>query len=385
MSASSASRALRLGQAAACALFLCALAAIPTAFAKTAPRDSDRVVRRVTVSDNGIEIEHSGDDDAATPVVIRHAHHDSLSRHIEISSHSGLVTVDGDEAGLVRVFADAEVPAGQRIEGDVVAVFGSVVVRGQVSGNVVAVAGSVKLEPGASVDGDAVAVGGVLDQAEGARVGGESVSLGFLPLRFGVPTVPILLVFVIGGWLLTLFVGMLLTLVAPDRMVRIAATSSRRTGLSLLLGLVSFPGSIVAWLLLLITVVGIPVAILLPIVYGVMIWAGQIAASYVVGCKLLRRRFGEGSAMGPIAAGSLFVALFFIAGAVLASPPGIVRTFALFFSALGGLMVFGLSAIGTGAVLVSRFGTEPADLGAERGTHAAPAMPAGAMPPPSTA
>src|SRR5260221_441696 len=83
-----------------------------------------------------------------------------------------------------------------------------------------------------------------------------------------------------------------------------AATSSRRTGLSLLLGLVSLPASIVAWLLLLITVVGIPVAILLPIVYGVMIWAGQIAASYVVGCKLLRRRFGEGSAMGPIAAGS---------------------------------------------------------------------------------
>src|SRR4029077_20025823 len=116
-----------------------------------------------------------------------------------------------------------------------------------------------------------------------------------------------------------------------------------------------------------------------------MIWAGQIAASYVVGCKLLRRRFGEGSAMGPIAAGSLFVALFFVAGAVLASPPGILRTLALFFSALGGLMVFGLSTIGTGAVLVSRFGTEPADVGAERGSHATPVMPAGAMPPPSTA
>jgi hypothetical protein len=149
----------------------------------------------------------------------------------------------------VRVFADAEVPAGQRIEGDVVAVFGSVVVRGQVSGNVVAVAGSVKLEPGASVDGDAVAVGGVLDQAEGARVGGESVSLGFLPLRFGVPTVPILLVFVIGGWLLTLFVGMILTLVAPDRMVRIAATSCVARAVAVA-GTRVVPASIVAGLLL---------------------------------------------------------------------------------------------------------------------------------------
>jgi cytoskeletal protein CcmA (bactofilin family) len=364
---------------------LCALVPITAAFAKTAVHDSTRVVRRVSVSQNGIEIERAGDDDAATSAAIRQTIRDSIHRRIQISSRDGFVTVDGDEQGLVRVFADAEVPAGERIEGDVVAVCGSVVVRGQVSGNVVAVAGSVKLEPGSSVDGDAVAVGGVLDQAEGARVGGESVSLGFLPLRFGVPTVPILLLFVFGGWLLTLFIGMILTLVAPDRMVRIAATSSRRTGLSLLLGLVSFPASIVAGLLLLITVVGIPVAILLPIVYTVMVWAGQIAASYVVGCKLLRRRLGEGSAMGPIAAGSLFVALFFVAGAVLASPPGIVRTVALFFTALGGLMVFGLSAIGTGAVLVSRFGTQPADVGAERGSHAAPVMPAGAVPPPSTA
>ena len=80
----------------------------------------------------------------------------------------GGVVVEAGEDAMVRLFADASVPAGETFPGDVVAVFGSVDVGGTVQGDVVAVLGSVRLRPGAKVVGDAVAVGGGLEQPAGA-------------------------------------------------------------------------------------------------------------------------------------------------------------------------------------------------------------------------
>jgi cytoskeletal protein CcmA (bactofilin family) len=302
-----------------------------------------------------------------------------------IGVHGPGIVVDTDGAGLVRVFADAEVPAGERIEGDVVAVFGSVLVEGTVSGNVVAVFGSVRLAPESSVEGDVVAIGGGLDQARGATVGGESVSLGFLPTALGMPALPVLLISVFIGWLLSIYVGWIVTLLIPERMLRVAATASRRGVASFFLGLVSTPLMLFSCMLLLITVIGIPIALLLPLLFVLMAWAGQIASTYVLGSRLLHRRLGQGGAMRPILAGALFVALFFAAGAVLATPPGFPRTAALFFSLLGVLLVFCLTTIGTGAFLLSRFGTRPPDVSFERepGPAAIPQIPAGVTAPPS--
>jgi hypothetical protein len=115
---------------------------------------------------------------------------------------------------------------------------------------------------------------------------------------------------------------------------------------------------------LLVTVIGIPVAFLLPVAYAVLAWSGQIAATSVLGSKLLRRRVGEGSFLASVVAGSLLVAAFFVAGVLFSSPPGVIRTVALFFSLFGGLLVFGLTTIGSGAVLLSRFGSrDPAAHG----------------------
>jgi len=305
------------------------------------------------------------------------------SVHIS-GTHPGIV-VDTGGSGLVRVFADAEVPAGERVEGDVVAVFGSVLVRGTVTGNVVAVFGWVRLAPESSVEGDVVSVGGGLDQARGATVGGESVSLGFLPGAFGMPALPVLLISVFIGWLLSIFAGWLVTVLIPERMLRVATTASRRGVASFFLGLVSTPLMLFGCMLLLITVIGIPIALMLPLLFVLMAWAGQIASTYVLGSRLLRRRLGQGGAMKPILAGALFVALFFTAGAVLATPPGFPRTAALFFSLLGLLLVFCLTTIGTGAFLLSRLGTRPQDVSFEREADPAmtPPVAAGISVPPS--
>ena len=79
------------------------------------------------------------------------------------------------------------------------------------------------------------------------------------------------------------------------------------------------------------------------------------------------------------------MALFFAAGAILATPPGFPRTAALFFSLLGMLLVFCLTTIGTGAFLLSRLGTRPQDASFERdpGAAMAPGIPAGVPAPPS--
>lgn len=318
----------------------------------TVPGSSPRTRGRVRVGAPGIHVDVDEPDSGAFEVDVPN-----------VSVNGPTVTVGGEPAGLVRVFADVHVPPGTRVDGDVVAVFGSATIEGQVTGSVVAVFGSVKLLPGASVEQDAVAVGGVLDQTPGTTVKGETVSIGFLPLSFGAPTLAALLLTIFTGWLLSLLMAWLMSLLFHERMQRIATTASRQSGASIFVGLLSAPLVVIAMLLLLVTVIGIPVAFLLPIAYALMVWAGQLAATGLLGSKLMRRRVGEGSVLAPIVVGSAFVAMFFVVGAVLSGPPGVVRTFALFFSLIGVLLVTGLSILGTGALLLSRVGSRPREVG----------------------
>ena len=397
----------RLTLALGLALALAALFATGEASARIRNRhapDSGRVVRKISISDRGIEIVRSSEDpDSLRPGRIRgtlgiggkdHSIEldvDSLgfSRTTKIVGPG--VVVDTDESGMVRMFSDAEVPRGERVEGDVVAIFGDVLIEGSVSGNAVAVFGSVRLAPGASVEGDAVAVGGGLDQPQGATVGGQSVSLGFLPLRWGVPALSFLLGLVLIAWLLSLILGWVLMLIFPTRMLRIATTASRRTGGSLLLGLLSAPLFVIAVVLLLVTVIGIPIAVMLPVAYLIAERAGQLALSYALGCRLMQRRLGEGSFMMPMLAGTSFVATFFMLGIVLGRPEGFLRTAALFFDLLGFLLVTGMSVIGVGAFLLSRAGARPREVeyravvgAASHGTAAGSTPPPTPLAPPST-
>jgi hypothetical protein len=214
-----------------------------------AASDSGRVVRHVRIGPAGIQIERSGPGDSAGRMESR-SHNDpdgvvKVSRHgvtvetrksgegesvvvvADDSVNGTSIVVNTGDAGLVRLFADAQVPAGKTIPGDVVAVFGSVDIGGTVEGDVVAVFGSVRLRSGASVEGDAIAIGGVLDQPADARVGGQSAAIGLLSPGWGVPTLATLLTVVFLGWLVTLILGWLLALLFHERMLQIGITVSR--------------------------------------------------------------------------------------------------------------------------------------------------------------
>lgn len=287
-----------------------------------------------------------------------------------------LIEVDTDGgSGLVRMWSDIAVGPDEVVNGDVVAVFGSVSVEGHVTGEVVAVFGSVHLRDGSTVDGDVVSVGGALDQEDGATTNGQTISIGLLPVTWGVPALPVLLGIIGAVWCTMMFAGWLFAVLFPGRFVRVAATASRRTGLSLLLGLVSGPLMLVAVVLLFVTVIGVPIGLVLPFVYLVLQVAGYAIASYLLGCKLLRRPIGEGGLLGPMTAGITLVTMFFVIAAVFVTTSGLSRAGALFFGLLGGLVAFGLTVIGLGAVLLSRLGRDPADV-RHQGEAAVPAMPA---------
>ncbi len=348
-------------------LALCAVLALLTAAAPQAT--AARVTKRISVHGHEVSISSTAADTDSTRVTIR--------GDIE----AGPILVRSDGGGIVRLFSDAEVGRGERVEGDVVAVFGSVRVHGEVAGTVVAVFGSVDLRSEAVVRGDAVAVGGALREDPGARVSGDTVQVGFLPLTLGLPGLPLVLTCIVLAWLISLFFGWAAAALFPVRLTRVAVTSSQRTAASLAIGVVSGPLMLVSMLLLLVTVVGIPIAIFLPLVYFAVVYLGQIAATYVLGCKLTRRRLGEGGMMGPLLSGSLLVASVFGFGAILWETPGVVRTMALFFQMLGVLLVLGLSAIGTGAILLSRGGSRPQEVGGDSPARSpAPAATPGAAP-----
>lgn len=295
---------------------------------------------------------------------------------------AGLVRVEHGSNDIVRLFSDAYVAQGERVDGDVVSVFGSVRVDGEVAGSAVAlfgathlgegarvagdavaIFGSMVLESASAVAGDAVAMGGGMRKADDARVLGSQVEIGFMPLlTLGLPGLPVVLLTLLLAWLVSLGLGWIGAVLFPRRLARVAATASRRTGLSLLLGVFAGPLAFVASVLLLVTVIGIPIALMMPLAWVFVTYAGQLAATYQLGCKILRRTPGTGGMFAPIAAGSLLVLAFFAGAALLWDSPGLMRMVGLFVGLVGVLLITALSWLGTGAFLLSRAGSRPGDV-----------------------
>lgn len=343
--------------------------------------DSDTTrVKEITIDDEGIRITGDDAERIVVPgdvdldghgVRIRRVSSDSLQM---VRVHSG----GGNE--IVQFFKDIHVEKGQTA-GSVVAILGNVKNDGVITGDCVAILGSIIQGDSALIQGEAVTVGGAVRSAgRGARIEGDTVSIGFLPFAgFAVPSVPLLLLF--GLFSLLMFVGLagLLGRLFPERLVRIADTISRRSMMSLLLGLVSIPLALVIALLLVVTVIGIPLAMLLPFLFILAAFAGYTAAVYLLGSKVLGRRTVPGGGMiAPIAAGTAFVTMFYAIGVPLMALEGTGRVFGFGFLLLWLVIGTVCWMIGLGALLLSRMGQEPATATARTSQWAT----AGPPPPP---
>ena len=203
---------------------------------------------------------------------------------------------------MVRVFqGDLTVPEGRVVQGDVVCVGGSVELsKGTVvQGDAVAVGGSVTVDEGALVMGQAVAILGTVDVARGAQVMGEHVQVGVGKLFGGSATRrhgwltslgPFGLFPTVALFALVYLIGLVVLRMWPDRV--------RNVGFAMFENPVrSFTVGFLCWLLLLplvvllaISIVGILLIPLLPVI---------IFLSIVIGLASFAMRIGESMPAGP--------------------------------------------------------------------------------------
>jgi hypothetical protein len=294
---------------------------------------------------------------------------------------------------LVRFGEDITIPEGRVIEGDVVAVGGSITVLGRVKGDAVSVGGTVHVEGKGVVEGDAVSLGGGVQTSDSASVGGSDVSVGkfdFDHMNRMWPMIGALGMLGTGAWLIKVLVGLMITLflgwisllLLRERLEHAAGIVHERFGKSFVMGLLGWvllvlaiPVGIIALILtcviaiviLCITIIGIPVAILLivALVLGVIgIVVGALYAGflgYLTGTMFLGRRIlGQRVAAKPllaIAAGVLLIAVLRFAGELISAlsffafhPVGMAFGFA------AALLSFIIASAGLGALIIGRFG-----------------------------
>jgi hypothetical protein len=211
------------------------------------------------------------------------------------------------------------VKSGQRVD-SAVSYGGPITVEhdARVEGNVVSFGGDVVLEKNARVDGDAVAFGGRVTKEEGARVGGEEVSFGTSGLGSAVASRAILAATPVEetrkqkessavasffAWFAVLFgLGFLMMMFAPERMRAIEAEMQSAPVKNGFAGLLAVLCSLPLTAFLLITLIGIPVAVafwFLALFCGLV---GLVAVANLLGARVpvakLRRTQAVALAIG---------------------------------------------------------------------------------------
>jgi len=302
----------------------------------------------------------------------------------------------------VRIGGNVTVAEDERVDGPVVAVFGSVTVNGMVTDNVVAVAGNVHLGPRAEVRGDVTSVGGGLTRDEGSVVTGQINEVDFQVPHIRVRPVewwPI----TVGPWWdsglprtvrffgtllrMTLFglLAALFVLLAPGAVSRIERTIRFEPWKSLLAGLFAqllfVPLLVIAIVVLLVSIVGIPLLALVPFAILALLVALVLgfAGSALAFSRALLDRSGK-VARGPfvlLVIGLAAVWGITLAGRVLGLPGGPMAWLAAMVLAVGFLVEYAAWTVGLGGALLTRLGSRG------RGWPEVPPPPVPPIPPPT--
>ena len=334
------------------------------------------------------------------------------------------VKFDNSDNDVVRFGEDITIPEDKVIDGNVVAIGGSVTVLGRVKGDVTAIGGTVHIKGKGIVEGDAVSMGGGVTTTDSGTVAGSNVSLGGFHMGscpwpmlglFGAVGTGIWIITSIVKLLLTGFFAWLLLLFIGNRMTHAVDVMSQRFGKSFLWGLlgwaamvVAIPAGIVLLVLvgviaiaiLAITIIGIPLAILLAValVIGIVgICVGSLVAVFVGflnGAMYLGRRIlAKNAALAgkPIVAILVGLVLLFVlrlAGQLLQLVGLLIfHPFSIALGIAAGALAVIVTTSGFGAMLLARFGTGPHGAGAvgsqwwPSSSGPAPAAPTAAPPP----
>jgi hypothetical protein len=267
---------------------------------------------------------------------------------------------------VVRFGQDIVVAESDSVDGNVVAIGGCITVNGKVTGDCVAIGGCINIGPKGVVGGDGVSVGGTINREPGSVLeGDEVVTGGNIPKwlfrggwpRHGLPGLRLAgLALAVGKALVVLFVAWLIVLISRER---VKVTSNKATSNMLAsfgVGLLTIILTPIAMVLLCITLIGIPVAILLPFALIIVGLFGYTA----VGLALGHRLFGSGSRTVSVVEATILGVLLMeaipIVGKLIGLPGGILWGLSIPVRIVGYAIIVCAFLIGLGATILSKFG-----------------------------
>ena len=282
----------------------------------------------------------------------------------------------------------------ERVRGDVIVIGGSLAVDGEVLGNITVIGGSAEFGSEAIARRDVTIVGGRLRRDPGARFlrGVNEVRFDMINLDFfdfgGLPRIrlprPSMQFFrsldLVGTLMRFAFFGLLGSVVllvaagSSERVARRVALEPVKAGfVGFLAQLLFVPLLVTGIILLVVTIIGIPLLVLVPVVLVgalVMMVLGFTGAAQGVG-RLLGGGAGQGhrSAFVLFWLGLAIVMTPTLFGEALGLMPGPFGFFAVMLGIIGFVVEYVAWTTGVGAVILNRFGGEPAAV-------------AGATPPP---
>ncbi|EMA59448.1 bactofilin family protein [Halorubrum kocurii] len=248
-----------------------------------------------------------------------------------ISGAAGDVRIDGDVGGDVSAGSgNVRVAETAAIGGDVSVGAGYVRIDGRIDGDVRVGAETVVLGPNADIGGEFRYDAVRFTQDPAATVAGGVVEDSSLRGEVGSFTVPD---WVATGYglLANLLLGALLLAVFPAFSARIAGRVSDEPAKNGGAGLLTLVGGPILLTLVAITVIGIPLAVLGAVTFGLAVWVGAVYGQYAVGAWVLRRAERDDRWLS-LVAGLLGFAIL-----------GLVPI-------VGGLFVFGALLLGLGAL-----------------------------------
>jgi len=294
----------------------------------------------------------------------------------DLAAIGGTISISGKvEGGVAAIGGPVTLSQGGEVGGDLAAIGGPASIGGKVGGDVAAVGGPIEMDSTAVVDGDVATVGGAITKAPGAQIKGEvkALDLGllnrFIPRAVGVVRFghehPIIhrtlglglsLVWFLGLWVLLLLVVLFL----PKHTEVIGETITAQFFLAGLIGVIAEILILPLFVLLCVTVIGIPFAlILLPILVLVGFLMAFAAMGLVIGRRLTQGLNWKVTApLGLATIGYLLLILFFILARLLFIPGGVLTVFAVMLLVLGWLILYCALTVGFGACLYTRFGTK---------------------------
>ena len=207
---------------------------------------------------------------------------------------AGIESLNAPE--IVKIGSNAALPKGNLAE-SVVAIGGSVAIAGEVINDVIAVGGSVILKPSARVHGNAVSVGGVVKREPGSKVAGNTTEVNMpqnlgMMMNTGAQMGPQVMFFATAlasllAFLGVLALGVIVCVLFPKRVGWTSVAIERHPWQTLGWGLLWWVLLLPMTLLMVVSVIGIPIVVILWLVYGLAVVLGYISITQLIGKKLL--------------------------------------------------------------------------------------------------